>query len=148
MGVANHEEVQGDCGKLLHAHHLAAEGGCILVFGLGDRVVCLQDQVDREPSTLDLAHVSHLIQNLAEYLHISVAAMSQSLLCDEDTSAPTMCNPTCDGHPRPRLQGFNFMRFSGEVILGPHSLLAVHGIDDDHQDSRIEFPRRKAKVPI
>ena len=35
-----------------------------------------------------------------------------------------------------------------EAELRPHCLFAVHGIYNDHKDSRIETPRREAKVPI
>ena len=47
MGMAHHKEVQRNCGEFLHAHHLTAEGSGVLVLGLGNRVVCLQDQVHR-----------------------------------------------------------------------------------------------------
>ena len=101
--MAHHEEIESHCGELLHGHQLAAEGSSELVLGLGDCVVRLQDQVDWEPSTLDPAKFSHLVQHLAEHFQIGVAAMSQSLLRDEDGSAPPMCNRACDSHPRPWL---------------------------------------------
>ena len=148
MGMAHHEEVESHSGELLHANHLAAECSSIRVLGLGDCVVRLQDQVDREPSTLDLAKLGHLVQQLAYNLHIGVAAVTQGFLSNEDAGAPPVCHPTCDCHPRPRLQGLNLMGFSVKVVLGPDCLLAVHGVDDHHQDSRIETPRHKAKAPI
>ena len=61
MGMAHHEEVESHSGELLHAYHLAAESSSVLVLGLGDCVVRLQDQVDREPSTSDSAKLSHLV---------------------------------------------------------------------------------------
>jgi hypothetical protein len=65
MGVAHHEEVEGNCRELAHAHHLTAESSGVLVLGLGNCVVCLQNQVDREPSTLDPAKLNHLVKQLA-----------------------------------------------------------------------------------
>ena len=148
MGMAHHKEVQRNCGEFLHAHHLTAEGSGVLVLGLGNRVVCLQDQVDRKASTLDSAKLNHLVQQLAEHLHIGVASVTHGFLRDEYAGAPPMCHSTSDCHPRPRLQALNLMGFPVEAELRPHCLFAVHGIYNDHQDSRIETPRREAKVPI
>ena len=94
------------------------------------------------------AELSNLVQQLAQHLHIGVAAMAQGFLCDEDASAPSMCNPACDCHPWPRLQSLNQLRLPVEVVLRPHRFLLVHGVYDDGQDTRIEFPRCEAKVPI
>ena len=35
-----------------------------------------------------------------------------------------------------------------EFPLGPHCFLAIHGVDDDDQDSGIKPARQEAKVPI
>ena len=43
MGVAHHSEIHGHSAELLHAHEMAAEGGCILIIGLCHSVVRLED---------------------------------------------------------------------------------------------------------
>ena len=130
--------------------------------------------MDREPSTLDPAELSNLVQQLAQQmvlictmkntqintfasalhttkntqtntfasaLHIGVATMAQGFPCDENASAPSMCNPACDCHPWPGLQSLNQLRLLVEVVLRPHRFLLVHGVYDDCQDKRIEFLR-------